>query len=269
MFLCAAISSLAPWIAAFYNDPRLVPLTVAVSTSFLWGGLTVQHEALLARQMKLSRSVLARLSATILSAVLAVVLALAGYGYWALVWQEVSRSFLVAAGVWLLCPWRPGLPSRQEDVRSLLRFGTELTLAQFFFAVVSNVDRVLVGRLFGAGVLGIYRQAHTLIMVPIEQLNGPINSVSQPGLSMLQNEPGRYRRYYQKVLWMVAVTTMPIAAFACRIRRRDRRRVPGEQLEGRGTAVPNFRAVGVHSAGPGDRWNGRPDLPVVRQDCWR
>ena len=65
VFLCAAISSLAPWIAAFYNDPRLVPLTVAVSTSFLWGGLTVQHEALLARQMKLSRSVLARLSATV------------------------------------------------------------------------------------------------------------------------------------------------------------------------------------------------------------
>ena len=80
--------------------------------------------------------------------------------------------------------------------------------------MVSNVDRVLVGRLFGAGVLGVYRQAHTLIMVPIEQLNSPINSVSQPGLSMLQNEPGRYRRYYQKVLWMVAVTTMPIAAFA-------------------------------------------------------
>lgn len=212
--LCAAISALARFIAAFYDDPRLIPLTIAVSTSFLWGGFTVQHEALLARQMRLSRSVVARLTATFLSAVLAVGLAVAGYGYWALVWQEVSRSFFVAVGVWLLCPWRPGLPSRRVDVRSLLRFGTELTLAQFFYAVVSNVDRVLVGRLFGAGVLGVYRQAHTLIMVPIEQLNGPINSVSQPGLSVLQHEPERYRRYYQKMLLVVAAATMPISAFS-------------------------------------------------------
>jgi PST family polysaccharide transporter len=212
--LCALISAAAPWVAAFYDDPRLVTLTVAVSTSFLWTGLTVQHEALLARQMKLSRTVIARLAATVLSAALAVVLALSGYGYWALVWQEVSRSFLTAAAMWLLCPWRPGWPSRNEDVRGLLRFGGELTLAQFFYAIVSNVDRVIVGRLFGAGVLGAYRQAHSLIMAPIEQLNAPINSVSQPGLSMLQTDPGRYRRYYRKMLWMVAVATMPLAAFA-------------------------------------------------------
>jgi PST family polysaccharide transporter len=213
LFLCLAISVLSPWIAKFYQDPRLVPLTIAVSTSFLWGGLTVQHEALLTRQMNLARTALARLAATLLSSVLAVVLAVVGYGYWALVWQEVSRSAFIAGGVWLLCPWRPGLPSRREDVRGLLRFGTELTLAQFFYAVVSNVDRVLVGRLFGADVLGIYRQAHTMIMVPIEQLNSPINSVSQPGLSVLQSDPDRYRRYYRKMLWIVSSVTMPIAAF--------------------------------------------------------
>lgn len=203
----------APLVARFYGDSRLVPIMMAVSSAFLWSGLAVQHEALLARQMHQARSTFVRLAATVLSVALAVFLALRGFGYWALVWQEVSRSLLAAAGVWLVCPWRPGLPNRSADIRGLLRFGTDLTLTQIGHAIVSNADRLVVGRLFGAAALGTFRQAQQLIMVPLEQLNAPIASISQPGLSVLQDEPERYRRYYTKTVFLVGLLTMPIAAF--------------------------------------------------------
>jgi PST family polysaccharide transporter len=204
----------APLVARFYGDPRLLPITIAVSSAFFWGGLTVQHDALLARQMKQAQSAAVRLSAGTVSAIIAIVLAWRGFGYWALAWQEVMRSLLVAIGFWAVCPWRPGLPSRKGDIRSLLRFGTDLTLTQVSYAVISNIDRLLVGRLFGAGPLGIFRQAQQLIMVPLEQLNAPIGSISQPGLSLLQDDPDRYRRYYAKTVFLIGLLTMPIAAFA-------------------------------------------------------
>ena len=211
--LSAIFCFLSPAIASFYRDTRLIPITIAVSTAFLSSGLVVQHEALLTRQMKQAQSAFVRLAASFLSVCLAIGLAVSGFGYWALVWQEVSRGFFTAVGMWIFCPWRPGFPYPREDVRSLLRVGTDLTVTQLFSAVASSVDRMLIGRLFGASPLGMYRQAQQLIMVPIDQLNAPIGSVSQPGLSVLQNDPSRYQRYYEKIVFFVGLLTMPIAAF--------------------------------------------------------
>jgi O-antigen/teichoic acid export membrane protein len=208
-----AFCLLGPFVAAFYKDQRLIPISLALSTGFLWAGLGVQHEALLFRNMMQAKWAGVRLTGTLVSVCLAIFLAYAGYGYWALVWQEITRSLCIMIGVWLAYPWRPGLPVRGENIRSLLSFGTDLTIAQVFYALCSNVDRLVVGKLFGAGPLGMYRQAQQLIMVPLEQITSPIGSVSQAGLSRLQNNADLYKRYYQKATLMIAFSTMPVAAF--------------------------------------------------------
>jgi PST family polysaccharide transporter len=209
-----AICGAAPLIAGFYGDQRLIPITFAISTNFLWGGLTVQHQALLSRQMKQAHMATIRLSASLISLALAVFLAIHNFGYWALAWREVARIFLVAAGMWVCCGWIPGLPSSKGEIGRLLRFGSDLTLTQFVIASVSSLDRLLIGRFFGAGLVGMYRQAQQLIMAPIEQLNAPIYSVSQPGLSMLHADPCRYRRYYQRILLVFSLATMPLGLFS-------------------------------------------------------
>lgn len=214
LVLVLALSALAPFLASFYHEPRLVLITMVIATSVLGGGLAVQHEALLARQMKQEQLALIRVGATFLSAILAISLALAHVGYWALVIQEVARSFLISVGAWVACPWVPSPPSRGARLGSLLRFGRDLTLTQFLNAVVSNLDRVLISRYLGAVPVGIYRQAQQLMMVPIDQLQAPIQSVAQPALSLLQNDPDRYRRYYRRMVTIVGLATMPLAAFA-------------------------------------------------------
>ena len=211
--LGAAFCMLSPLIAAFYEDARLTPIILVMSTTFLWGSCTVQHEALMIRQMQQPRTAAIRLAASVVSVAVAIVLAARGFGYWALVWQEVARVFLIAAGVWMLCPWRPGLPYRHESVRSFVRFGVELTLTHFLYVIANNLDRLIIGKLFGASALGLYRQAHQLIMVPMEQLNQPIASVAQPALSILQGDTERYRRYYEKIVFLIGLATMPISAF--------------------------------------------------------
>ena len=212
--LAVVFCGLAAPIAAFYGEPRLVLVTLVLASTFVFASFSVQHEALLTRTMQQPRTAGVRLVATLISVVVAVVLALAGLGVWALVCQELARSVAVSIGMWLLCPWRPAAPNRNESVRPFVRFGAELTLTQLLYAVGGNVDKLLVGRLFGASVLGLYRQVHQLVLVPIEQLNAPIASVAQPGLSLLQDEADRYRRYYRRIVALIGLATMPVAAFA-------------------------------------------------------
>lgn len=203
----------APWIAAFYQEPRLIEITMAIALTFLWTGASAQHEALLIRQLRQGELALIRFVANLLSFLAAVWMALNGWGYWALVWREVIRTAMMAIGVWVRCPWLPSRPRRVEGTASLLRFGRDFTLAQVAHIAVSSLDRLLVGKLFGAAPLGEYRLAHQTVVTTTDQFSGPIGSVANAGMSMIQHDPSRYRRYFQKVVFLTALCTMPIAVY--------------------------------------------------------
>lgn len=203
----------APWIAAFYDEPRLGPVTVALASTLLLGGLGVQHQALLTRQLKLGRAASVRLASSVLSTALAIALAWWGFGYWALLWREIARAALLAIGMWWSFPWVPGLPAWDTDVRPLLRYGGHLTGGNLFASITAGIDRFLLGRIWGADAVGVYRQSFQLVAAPTDQLLSPLYQVSQPSLSLLQNDPPRFRQFYLKLLALVCALTMPFSLF--------------------------------------------------------
>ena len=206
-------TAISPVISFFYHEPKLVAITIAISTSFVWYGLNAQHQALLHRQLKQGKISLIQILANLCSVIVAVLMAINGYEYWALVWREIIRNFLVTVGIWLACPWVPGLPKLNAGTREFLKFGRDLSITHFIIGIISKVDGLLIGKFSGAAVLGVYRQAYQLIMVPIDQINGPILSVSQPALSRLNNDPARYQNYYSKILYLIGFITIPLGIF--------------------------------------------------------
>lgn len=211
--LALVFLAISPAISWFYGDGRLIAITLPLATTLLWGGMAVQHEALLNRQMKQGPLAFIRLFSTVLSSCLGIALAYGGLGYWALIVREVARSFIYLLGVWWFCGWTPAFTCRPKEVRGFLSFGQDLTVTNLVISIISKIDGVLVGKFFGPIALGAYRQAQNLIMTPIEQFNAPIFSVAQPGLSQLQADPDRYRVYYQRVVGFVALVTMPLGVF--------------------------------------------------------
>lgn len=209
--LCLLIAGAAPLIARFYEEPRLLPVTLALSTVFLFGGLTVQHQALLTRQLKHGRKSLVQLGAFLISSILAIGLGLAGFGFWALVLREVAQSILVLIGIWLICPWKPGWPDLKSRVGNLVRFGSGMTLSQLIGSISSSLDRFLIGRFFGAGLVAMYRQPYQLVVTPISQFMGPLYQVALPGLSMLQGDSLKYIRFYTRIATVVAMVSMPLS----------------------------------------------------------
>lgn len=209
-FLTAAIAPLVSW---FYGEPRLTAITLAYSAGFLLGGLTVQHEALLRRQMRFGALAAAEVAALLSSIAATVLLAWYGAGYWALVGGHLALSLVYMVAVWAACGWMPGPPVRGSGVRSMLAFGGNLT----GFGVVnyfgSNLDNLLVGRFWGVQQLGLYAKAYQLLLLPIDQINTPVAGVSIPALSRLTDAPERYRAAYLRILEKLTIITMPLAAF--------------------------------------------------------
>jgi len=210
MLVTAAI---APLIAWFYGDSRLTTITIVFSLGFLIGGLSVQHEALLRRQMRFLRLAVIDVVSLLAAPLVGIFLALRGAGFWALVFGQLATSLTTTIGVWIACRWRPGFAMRDSGVRSMLRFGGNIT----GFAVINyfarNLDNMLIGKVWGPQQLGLYARAYQLLLLPIEQVNAPITAVAVPTLSRLGDSPERYREAYMRMLEAVAILTMPGVAF--------------------------------------------------------
>ncbi|NCD40829.1 MAG: lipopolysaccharide biosynthesis protein [Bacteroidia bacterium] len=209
MLITLALSPVVGW---FYNDQRLVSVTAMLSMSFFFGGLTIQHQALLRRQMRLLSLATIDVLASASGVFVAVISAIAGLGYWSLVWMQIATAAINAMGVWTFCRWIPGIPLRKSGVYSMLKFGGHLTGFSLVNYFARSFDNILIGRYCGAQSLGLYSRAYSLLMFPIGQITAPMTSVAVPALSRLQSEPERYRRYYLKSIKLIAYISMPVVA---------------------------------------------------------
>lgn len=207
------IAAMAPLIAMFYSEPRLVWITLALSGTMLFGGFTVQHQALLRRQMRFRALAAIEIVSMAGGIAVAIAMALLDFGYWSLVGMTGGMAVLNALLVWVLCDWKPGPPKRGSGTRALLKFGGTLTGFNFLNYFTRNLDNVIVGVMLGAATLGLYSKAYGLLLMPIRQINGPVSSVVIPVLSRLQDTPDRFRRFYLKAVLLISSATVPIAAY--------------------------------------------------------
>ncbi|MEO6434599.1 MAG: lipopolysaccharide biosynthesis protein, partial [Tepidisphaeraceae bacterium] len=186
---------------------------IVLAGSFVLGGLTAQHQALLRRQMKFS--LLATIDVAAMGLGIAVGLLAAWFklGYWSLVLLITMQVASNMVMVWIASPWTPSLPSRGSGLRSMLKFGGALTGFNVVNYFTRNADNMLVGWYWGAGALGLYGKAYQLLLLPLNQVAQPVSNVVLPALSRLQDDPIRYRRYYQMAMLPLALLILPTVVF--------------------------------------------------------
>jgi len=206
--------AMAPAIAAFYHEPRLLGVTVVVAAGFIFNAAGVQHGALLLRQMRFTALAVINTVGLIVGTVIAIVGAKAGYGYWALVAMTVTLPVINTVGVWLTTRWVPGIPRRRSGVRAMLRFGGAMTLNGLIVYVASNFEKILLGRFWGVDALGIYGRAYQLINIPTENLNSVAGEVAFSALSRIKDDPLRLKRYFIKGYSLILTLTLPMT-IAC------------------------------------------------------
>ena len=234
-------AALGPVLAWFYKEPRLVKVTAVLATTIVFSGLTVQHQALLRRQMRFGVLAVIEITSMAIGLACAVIAAIRGLGYWSLVIMPIVREGCITAGVWIACRWRPGKPVRRSGVRHMLSFGAHLTGFNIVNYIARNLDKMLIGWQFGASVLGLYNKAYQLLLLPIQQINVPLTTVAVPALSRLQDQLERYRAYYIRGVLLTVAAGMPIVTFLFVDAELAILTVLGDQWQG---SVDFFRVLG-------------------------
>jgi len=204
--------ALAPAMAKFYREPRLFAVTAVLGTGFFFNAAGVQHSAILQREMRFTSLAVIETVSILGGTAVAFAMATHGYGYWALVATTVIAPLISTICVWFTTAWVPGLPRRQVGIRSMMGFGSKLTLNGLVAYLAYNLEKVLLGRFWGADAVGLYGRAFQLINIPTDNLNSAVGGVVFAALSRVQHDAERFRNFFLKSYSLVLALTVPITA---------------------------------------------------------
>jgi len=199
----------SPLIAAFYNEPKTMAVTASLAIPLVLGGLAAQQMALMNRRLQFVALAAIDVGSTAASAVVGILCAWYGLGYWSLVAMQVANNAVNLAAAWVTSGWRPGRPCLDAAVTPLLRFGGNVTGYNLVNYFSFNLDNVLIGWASGVAALGLYNRAFRLLLPSIMQLTTPFTRITVPLLSRLQTEPDRYRNTFRQVLRALLLVTLP------------------------------------------------------------
>jgi PST family polysaccharide transporter len=201
-----------PLLARFFRDPLVARVAVATSVAIFLAGASAIHLALLKRAMRFAAVSVNDVVALAVYTVVGILLALRGWGYWALVAGIVAQALSTTIGAWWLCRWIPSLPRRGVGTRAALKFAANVygRFSANYFA--RNFDNLLVGWRFNAAALGFYKKAYDLFALTASQLTAPLHNVALAALSRLNRDPARFKRYLANSLGIVAFVGMAMGA---------------------------------------------------------
>ncbi len=211
LLLTTAVFLGAPLLGDFFDDPRAVGVTQALSFGFLLSTLGSTHGALLYRELAFGRRVVPDVVEALVKVLVSIGLALGGWGYWSLVVGQLAGSASFCLTTWVMHPFRPRLEWDGAAGRWLLGFGSTVVASSLLWGLLTSVSFLIVGRELGAVALGIYLLAYRLPQLALMSNYSILSTVLFPVYARLQGDLDGLRRGYLLGQRYMALVMIPAA----------------------------------------------------------
>lgn len=200
----------APSISGFFGEPQLVSLIRVLSIGIVINALAVIPKAMFAKEVNFKAQATINLSASIVSGIFAVGLAVGGYGVWSLVLRQLSMNAIQSLLFALTKKWIPSLVFSVSSFRRLFGFGWKLLVSGLIDTFYTNVYFLIIGRQYSAAQLGYYTNASRFSEIVSQNLAATILRVTYPVLSSIQDEHERLKQSYKKITKLAAFLIFPV-----------------------------------------------------------
>lgn len=208
LFLIAA--ALAPVVAHFYKTPDATPVIIITASTLVWDSARAVPRAVFRRELAFRSLFLPEVVPVGVACVVSLIMALHGYGVWALVAKTVLHSILGMVLLGFSTPYRPKFRYDGAVARQLLQYGKFIMGATILFVAVYNIDKFYVSRFAGLAALGMYELAVRISDLPVREFSFVVGSVMFPVLAKAQAGP-ILRRTFLGALKYTAFVSFPMA----------------------------------------------------------
>lgn len=200
----------APYIASFYHEPQLALITKIVGVNLILISFTLIPTTKLNIQLDFKSVSKATLISTFVSGGVGIVMAIMGYGVYALVIQTLLSSFLNAISLWLLTRWTPMFVFSTNSIKQLFGFGSKLLLSQLLHTIYLNLYSLVIGRVYKSTDVGLYNRANTFANFGTINITTIISRVYYPLLCESQDNVEEFKKLFYEFLRLATFIAVPI-----------------------------------------------------------
>lgn len=200
-------------IATFFATPALEKVSQVLFLTIVINALSMVHVIIATKALNFKTQAIVSMASTLASGVIGLWMAFSGYGYWALVAQQMMYSCLRSLLFWILIDWKPRLRFSHGAILGMMGFSAKLLASGLLDTLFTNMYGLAIGKFYGQASLGYYAQAEKFRNAPLGAMNSIVQRVSFPLLSSVQGDDERLSGAYRRLLRMVAFMTFPVLLF--------------------------------------------------------
>jgi O-antigen/teichoic acid export membrane protein len=206
------IYALSPLAAQILHMDDLVPIMRVMSFQCPFNVVAHLCSGILMRELKFRQLAITEVWAYLIGyGGIAFVLVHLGFGIWALVGAGIGLAAVRAAILFKLQPYSMALRINFVALKDLIGYGSGTTIADLFNFIARNIDNLLVGRLLGAGALGIYSRAYSMMDMSSTGIGNILNWVFFPSISKVQNERENLAKALKRGITLIGTLFIPVS----------------------------------------------------------
>ena len=203
---------LAPFYATLLAEPAITPVVHCLALLLPLSALSGIHTACCLRDFGHKSFATRIIVGNALAGGIAMGVAMAGYGVWALVIQAAIVEGVGVGFAWSSYPWRPRLRLDWRRLRHACSFSLTMMLTRLLGVLLVRIQDVVIGRCISVTAVGTWRIAWRMIDLIAQTTIQPVVGVSFVTLSQLQHDAERFRRAFLRMLGLGALLAFPAIA---------------------------------------------------------
>ncbi len=201
---------LAPVIAGFYSEPQLVALIRVLCLNFILLSFGLIQQVVLQKKVDFKLMSFVNVASSLVAGIVALYMAVKGFGPWAIVVQILAKSFVTSLLLWIFNRWKPVFIFDWLSLKELFNYGSKLTAAGLIYTIFQYLYFNIIGKLFPVASLGFYTRASQLQDFPVKTLGSVFNRVAFPVFSAIREDNERLKNAVRKTLRTMVFFNFPM-----------------------------------------------------------
>ena len=206
----------APAISAFYRTPELTPILRVMALQIPISVYNSVQLAYISRHMLFRKVFVTSTVNGLVSGAVGIGMAMAGFGVWALVAQNMMATVANSVMLTLFVPWRPELKFSWKSAKGLMNYGSKILLADLSGTFFYELRGVIIGRVYTTADLAFYNKGQHLPYLVTSNLSNIVKAVLFPAFANqsdnMQVVRGLVRRCLRVMAYIIAPCMLGMAA---------------------------------------------------------
>lgn len=185
-------------IAVMMGDRNISQVLSSLAVGLPLAGFSVVPSAILIREMNFKFLAIRTSISIVVGGVVGIITAIAGFGVWSLVLQQLTGNLIAAVVLWKSVSWKPCFRMSWRALSELSIISIGVMGNNILWIVSQRIDQGLIGARLGVELLGVYWFARRIIDLSHDAIVAPTQTVALPAFSKLQSDHSQLRDAFMR-----------------------------------------------------------------------